>query len=108
MTDLIVTPENTKLIADWMGKENIIIADDTVCFTPNGLHHKYPYNLIGDADQRFEVEKKLMKKCGFTFNHTYGFGKSNQWVAVSGNLKNFEAKELELVIYKAALSEAMK
>ena len=120
MTDEIVTQENTKLIAGWMGKE--ITIGNTGVFSGSMLvwekEKREEYNLITNATQSREVEEKLLglrwKIEGFNFGsdfkeHPLIFSLTkNINEPQKGYQETIEAKTLELVIYKAALWEAKK
>ena len=111
MTDEIVTPENTKLIAEWMGYSSIVIAKDCNPYkvmkisqdSADKLFKRDEYNPITNADQRSEIEEKLLK-----------LGWSPQWLVDIYVLKKWNtlgiitAATLPLAIYKAALYEAKK
>lgn len=116
MSDLMLTPENTKLIVEWMGHEariRIQLLSKIVqmkLIKPFGWNF-IEYNPITNADQSRKVEEKLLK-LGWYIT-AYPDGKAyiirkagfvdSKWIS-----EEIEEETLELVIYKAALQEAKK
>jgi len=102
MTDKIVTPENTKLIAEWMGYEIVTSALNEWNVTRNEGSGCWEYNLITNAEQSREVEKKLLE-----LGHDVFFDCGFYNVFNESKIDN-SAETLEQVIYEAALQEANK
>ena len=103
--DSIITPDNTRLIAEWMGEkftyQTVMSEINTIFVTDEG--RDIEYSLTNNADQRFEVLEKLL-----------GLGYGLLLNEDTYRLKNFDpwsvdyAETLKLAIYKTALSEAKK
>ncbi len=107
MDNEIVTPENTKLIADWMGYESQPLTDksDNVMIVIKGLRMlPFVYNLITNADQSREVEKKLLELGWRVDREEEKYLVLNYSKPENGFAQR--AATLELAIYKAALWEA--
>ena len=109
MTDEIITPENTKLIAEWMGINLIENKDSGLLSVPigNGVFQEpTEYNPITNADQSREIEEKLLQVWGrIDIENTDGI------FYISSAIYSciyFSAEKLPLAIYKAALYEAKK
>ncbi len=120
MTDSIVTPENTKKIAEWAGYHAEILNDkpdyigsyvpynkSNVYIRPAQykMHMLSYYNPITNAEQSREVLEKLLI-LGWKVAE-YG-GIINMKILRTGFGKLIKAETLELAIYKASLQEAEK
>ncbi|HFD32059.1 MAG TPA: hypothetical protein ENJ28_05025 [Gammaproteobacteria bacterium] len=104
MTDEIVTPENTKLIAEWMGYKSRIVDAVINCKAvyiideDNIYNAQTEYNPITNADQSREIEEKLLK-LGYEIICI-----KEQFYSLVLKLKSDIVEEsLPLAIYKAAL-----
>ncbi len=111
MTDSIVTPENTKKIAGWIGlgeqycyikiEKNNVFLCDVVGDIPN--EECVEYNPITNTEQSYEVLLKLLGLYWKIEKFSNNYQATNR---ETGN--SLAAETLELVIYKAALMEAEK
>ncbi len=106
MTDSIVTPENTKKIAAWMGKKAVVFEDMVIISNPAGQI----YNPITNAEQSREIEKRLISKYYYIIEGGEIVGDKGQYYEIKTEDGEIIAKAetLELAIYKAALLVAEK
>ncbi len=104
MTNKIVTPENTKKIAEWMGRKADYVHDiitKEVAYIE--INDEEKYNPMTNAEQSREIEKKLLDSCWRIEKFADSYQATSR---ETGN--SLVAETLELVIYKAALWEAEK
>ncbi len=112
MTDSIVTPENTQLIARRMGYESDnrgslgIDLIELIETDHNGIRHIGWFDPIANAEQSREIEEKLLD-LGWRIHKWF----DSYYLTIDksdAEFKEIEAETLPLAIYKAALMEAKK
>ncbi len=106
MTDSIVTPENTKKIAEWMGYDSRTITNffGTHIIIKTKYGGVCDYNPITNAEQSREIEKKLLDLCW----KIEKFSVCNYQATSRETGNSLLAETLELVIYEVALFEVGK